>query len=1326
MSSHSDRPLLSPNSQANGNGYANVHSNGSVKPTVANETSKIQRELEDLNKQLAGLSTLDSPTGFHGDALIGVMIQKLGVLDDLQRISTLKNLPGIKDVVAKFMQTGTLDIKAGAQLIDSMSNDSEARAKFIESQVKAKYDRMLHPPLTYLGDAFKYRAADGKFDSALNPHLGQAGAPYAKTVPSKTHPLGALPDPNDIFDRLMARGNQTRNSTSGLSSMLIYHATIIIHDIFRTNDADKNISDTSSYLDLSPLYGFNEEMQRQVRDDTYRLGLLKPDTFAEDRLLRQPPGVCIMLVMYNRYHNYATAPLRRINENGRFSIPTKFEGSKHQAAAREFVKGHGGDSYHENTLAEYAKVYDEYVANGKNLEATPRYDNAVKALETYIYKHAPCKKKVEEFYRAYDAAWKKRDDDLFNTARLITCGLYIQTAAKTATRGLGNQVTVEFNLLYRFHCAISARDEEYAENAMRDMFFISDNKWDPKSMSLPQFVRLMHHTKEIRKKEKELPVWEREFGLREDRINNLALKNVFKRNSARKWGVGTLNDSRDLFGMKRHDTFESISKNPAAQKALCDLYEHPDKVELYPGIFCESGGDKNADPGPSDVDSALWAAIFSDAITLVRSDRFYTVDWNTNSLTSWGMREWFPADSIRFFHPFYTSKNAQLAHEQGYDKQFRMNIIPSQVAERNWFGIRNEPKYTFDTKPSEPRKPPKPIYLVDAEQIRALFRDQSDVVVHPARLDTLDLPSEMAAVLCPRRPCVEVSPSEQPVSAADSSVLTAYFTDLMRDIIRRESIAMSCSNNEKVFSLDVTRYFAVPVVTRYVADFLGFSHMVRSEANRLAKYSENDIYQHITNCQVYLSYNADEAKLLKRRQAFKKSLNFLYGLILEEGVILEASKSTITRKISSFGRWLFGGHKDHSNPMTKLGFTVAQQILGNEPDQGKAAAIFLLVGLDSAYNSVLAFTSVLSLLLGDLYNLGSELRGREKESGGRTARTTCDWLEIQKLAVSNGGEQNHKALKTLVLNAQPSSMKFPAVRVVTENVQINVGDDKGTVLDLRPGDTIICDMPRGKPSTYLAYQSSFTHQFASYHPKHVAPLGLVTMIKVLAQHKNLRRGHDTQGRVKRIKLDYSHETFSNFMAPQRVKHIQTAVEQKIARVEEQLEELPRGGCEGVSEKRRSLAKEKAKLKEVYDSDRILKPATDTYMTPEWDEMVPFPTIWKMRFDGFGTSDYGKDLRHLAPPVTFDDFPPFYEIPGGSSRTGGSFGGSRRIPIRRSGTARQDFDRNAARLGRDLPSTGGSPLLLWWSLWPIQAIERYSTSGRLATAIVVVFVAYSSY
>ena len=115
---------------------------------------------------------------------------------------------------------------------------------------------MLHPPLTYLGDAFQYRTADRKFNNILIPHLAQAGAPYAKTVPSKTHLLRVQPDPGDIFNRLTAREPGGRPSESA----------IIVHDIFRTNDADKNVSENSSYLDLSPLHGYTEEMQRKVRD----------------------------------------------------------------------------------------------------------------------------------------------------------------------------------------------------------------------------------------------------------------------------------------------------------------------------------------------------------------------------------------------------------------------------------------------------------------------------------------------------------------------------------------------------------------------------------------------------------------------------------------------------------------------------------------------------------------------------------------------------------------------------------------------------------------------------------------------------------------------------------------------------------------------------------------------------------------------------------------------------------------------------------------------------------------------------------------------------
>ncbi|UNI17109.1 hypothetical protein JDV02_003485 [Purpureocillium takamizusanense] len=54
----------------------------------------------------------------------------------------------------------------------------------------------------------------------------------------------------------MAREESTfEENKAGISSMLFYHASIIIYDIFRTNRENMNKSDTLSYLDLAPLYG---------------------------------------------------------------------------------------------------------------------------------------------------------------------------------------------------------------------------------------------------------------------------------------------------------------------------------------------------------------------------------------------------------------------------------------------------------------------------------------------------------------------------------------------------------------------------------------------------------------------------------------------------------------------------------------------------------------------------------------------------------------------------------------------------------------------------------------------------------------------------------------------------------------------------------------------------------------------------------------------------------------------------------------------------------------------------------------------------------------
>jgi hypothetical protein len=135
-----------------------------------------------------------------------------------------------------------------------------------------------------------------------------------------------------------------------------------------------NRSKTSSYLDLSPLYGSNQQMQDTIR--TFKDGKLKPDCFADKRLLGLPPGVGVLLIMFNRVHNYVCDNLITINENGKFTPPSPaLEGEK--AAA----------------------------------------------------------------------AWKKYDNDLFQTARLITSGLYINITLIDYVRNIVNVSNIDLLLL---------------------------------------------------------------------------------------------------------------------------------------------------------------------------------------------------------------------------------------------------------------------------------------------------------------------------------------------------------------------------------------------------------------------------------------------------------------------------------------------------------------------------------------------------------------------------------------------------------------------------------------------------------------------------------------------------------------------------------------------------------------------------------------------------------------------------------------------------------------------------------------------------------------
>ncbi|KAG7129344.1 Psi-producing oxygenase A like protein [Verticillium longisporum] len=445
-------------------------------------------------------------------------------------------------------------------------NSPEARQTGQQQQKGLTDDRRLDLEnvvrTSFFGDPYRYRQADGSYNSLYNPSLGKAGSPYSRSVQPTAWQPSALPAPQLIFDTLLSRENGGfKPHPNGISSVFFYLATIIIRDIFRTSRDDPGVSLTSSYLDLAPLYGANQDEQNTIR--TFKNGKLKPDSFCEKRTHGFPPGVNCLLVFFNRYHNWVVERLAMINERNRFSQPSRTQDS----------------------------------------------DMRKRALENL-------------------------DNDLFQTGRLIVCGLYVniilhdylrvilglnQTAStwsldprmdtdtEKIPRGGGNQCSFEFNLLYRWHSAISQRDEKWMDAHLESLLRGPEDRMgapDPHifatfEQSVPseperRTFGSLTRGPDGRYSDSDIArIWVESI---EDAAgafgpNNipraLRMIEVIGINHARALRVATLNDFRKYFGLLPYACFEHITSDPAVAQHLQALYGQPDMVELYPGLLSE-------------------------------------------------------------------------------------------------------------------------------------------------------------------------------------------------------------------------------------------------------------------------------------------------------------------------------------------------------------------------------------------------------------------------------------------------------------------------------------------------------------------------------------------------------------------------------------------------------------------------------------------------------------------------------------------------------------------------------------------------------------------
>ncbi|KAL8627546.1 hypothetical protein Q9189_006747 [Teloschistes chrysophthalmus] len=968
------------------------------------------------------------PSNYGDDSFTEVQVKKAGLLDDLKALG-----PDIgKDamtLIEKIMSKGepyddrTFLMERIIVLTASLPPNSKVREKLSQQLVGTLWDSLQHPPLSYYGDTHQYRTADGSYN-------------VGSTVPSVSHGL-------------------------------------MMRNIFRTNRKDSNISDTSSYLDLSPLYGRNQETQNSVR--TFKDGKLKPDTFAEERLLGQPPGVCVMLVMYSRFHNYCAENIAAINEDDKFSMPA---------------------------------------------QGSPDYD----------------------------AKLKKRDNDIFQTARLIVGGMYInislhdyirgitnihhskstwtldpriEVAATGNTpaveRGVGNMVSAEFNLLYRFHPAISDRDDKWTEEFFRGIygdkepetiglreFYEGVAKYEagiPKEPSERTFGGLTRNPKtgafddaglvKILKESMEDPAGA--FGAKQipKHLRTVEILGILQ---ARRWEVASLNEFRGFFGLKKHDTFESINPDPEISDLLRKLYDSPDMVELYPGLFVEDAKPRR-DPGSGfNAPYTVGRAVLSDAVTLVRGDRFYTLDYTTATLTNWGMAEvkqnydtlggsmmyrliqravpkWFKFNSIYVMQPMYLpSMNKEIAEQFGTIDQYSLD---------------------------PPAAPPKTTVLSTHAAIAALLDDQANFKVkYGMQLPDLVFPEYMlqgdGAANRENHRFVAQRMMNVP---GGLDLYAKAFDESMRTILKRESYKLG-----KQYQVDMTKDVARVVTVLTHADFLNLS--VDNASKNDEALSESDMYKHIVTYLNYANIDSDVAESWNLR----RYAHISFGK-------LKTSTEAAIRKNGGVGGLMgkfFAAADPPKGSLKEVGQKLTKDLLGAGYSIEKTASTLFTTAAGGIANIPSMFVQVLDWFL------------REENAE--------HWKAVKDLS-SKDSKEAFETIKKYVLEASRLTSFLALVRICipSQGQAAQIKNDQGEMVTLKMGEAVVCNATAAfrdasvfpEPDQVKLDRPTEVYQMWSMGPhgcagRAIAITALAAMLRVCAQTKNLRRAPGQQGQIKYV------------------------------------------------------------------------------------------------------------------------------------------------------------------------------------------------------------------
>ncbi|ODM23237.1 Psi-producing oxygenase A [Aspergillus cristatus] len=1034
------------------------------------EESKIEKSISQI-EQVISASLRSMPTE-TGDGTYVKESKTTGFAKDLPHLD-LDDVKTVVDVVKAGATGEPVDdreyimervIQIAAELPSTSRNGKQLTDAFLNQL----WNDLEHPPISFIGGDSQYRKADGSGNNPRWPELGAAGAHYARSVRPKTVQPAVLPEPETLFDSLLARKDFEEHPNK-ISSVLFYIASIIIHDLFQTDRDDPSITLTSSYLDLSPLYGNNQEEQNAIR--TFKDGKLKPDCFSTKRVLGFPPGVGVVLIMFNRFHNYVVEQLATINEGGRFTKP------------------------------------DE-----SNAKANEKYDN-----------------------------------DLFQTGRLVTCGLYVniilkdyvrtilninrtnsvwsldpradmkdELLSKAAAEATGNQVSAEFNLVYRWHSCISERDQKWTENLYNQIF--PDENY--KEISLQRFMRGLGQWEaslpEDPEKRPFADVQRKEDGTLDDdglvkifeesvedcagRFGASHVPTVFKSievlgiKQARSWNVATLNEFRQFFNLAPYKTFEEINPDPYISEQLRRLYDHPDLVEMYPGVNIEAAK-KAVTPGSGlCTNFTISRAILSDAVALVRGDRFHTIDFTPKHVTNWAYNEIKTDTSIdqgQVFHKLVL--RAFPNHFKGDSIYAHYPLVIPSENQKILSKLGHAKQYSWD----KPSYTPTPRFINSHAACTSILSDQEAFKVTWGKkikflMENHDHPYGKDFML---------SGDKQPNAASRKMMGGALYREQWESEVKKfyEEITLELLHKYSyqlagVNQVDIVRDVANLAQVHFCAKV--FSLPLKTDSNPRGVFAESELYQIMALVFASIFYDADVAKSFELNNGARMVTQQL-GKLAMANVEAVANTGIIASIVD---------HLHRHDVLSEYGTHMIQRLLDSKLPPPE-----------------IVWTHILPTAGGMVANQGQLLS--QSLDYYLSEEGSVYLPEINRLAKEDTPEADEKLLRYFMEGARlQSSVALP--REVAKETVIEDGGEKVT---LKEGEQIVCNLVSAskdpvafeEPEKVRLDRDMDAYAHFGFGPHRCLGIGLTktaltTMLKVIGRLDNLRRATGGQGRLHKL------------------------------------------------------------------------------------------------------------------------------------------------------------------------------------------------------------------